>query len=343
MYTRAMTTTTEPTRTTSPQRRRPYTRSAAVSRARQARPARGSASVRGRDADRRPPSSASASRPPTPPSRPPRASAARRTRPSTTTARRCVAPARVLDLVAGALPERASARCVERSARPAARCRRARDHAVAPDDLALLPLGDADERMTADAIIADAAARRAAARDLKTTVADGRRAAAHRSTALEAALPPALDDSAFVEGVAATYAARAAPASTPRSTRRSTRGAAAARSSRTSSRWSRPPAATSRARSPIRSTSVDRARRRRGLDPPPDLIRAHIDGDGNARGRCRAARAGRRPLGELADREPQEGQALFDRAGKRFATKVRRALAKAAQPPRRPTPTIPTT
>lgn len=112
----------------------------------------------------------------------------------------------VLALVAHALP-RAERRAVNRALREARRALgTVRDHAVAPEAIGVLPLGEI-ERHTADAIIQSANEAMPPVADVKQLLAEGAARAAAQVEALEAALPQAVPWSAVEAGVRKTYSA----------------------------------------------------------------------------------------------------------------------------------------
>jgi len=110
----------------------------------------------------------------------------------------------ILGLVAGALPksERRAVRTALQDARRALST--VRDHAVAPETLAELPLDEAD-RATADRVIANAAEALPAATEIKQLLAEGAARAAAQAEALQAALPHDVDWDVLVDGLAETY------------------------------------------------------------------------------------------------------------------------------------------
>jgi CHAD domain-containing protein len=112
----------------------------------------------------------------------------------------------VLALVARALPK-AERRAVNRALREARRALgTARDHAVAPEAIGVLPLGEI-ERHTADAIIQSATEAMPPVAEVKQLLAEGAARAAAQVEALEAALPQSVSWSAVEAGVRKTYAA----------------------------------------------------------------------------------------------------------------------------------------
>ncbi|MEO7730708.1 MAG: CHAD domain-containing protein [Kofleriaceae bacterium] len=123
----------------------------------------------------------------------------------------------ILGLVAGALPksERRAVRTALQEARRALST--VRDHAVAPETLAELPLDEAD-RATADRIVAIAAEAQPAAGEIKQLLAESAARAAAQAEALQAALPHDVDWHIIADGLGETYAdARHASAKRSRS------------------------------------------------------------------------------------------------------------------------------
>jgi hypothetical protein len=110
----------------------------------------------------------------------------------------------VLGLVAQALPksERRAVRTALQEARRALSS--VRDHAVAPETLALLPL-DEEDRAVADRVIANAAQALPAAAEIKQLLAESAARAAAQAEALQAALPHDVDWDVVVGGLADTY------------------------------------------------------------------------------------------------------------------------------------------
>jgi CHAD domain-containing protein len=123
-----------------------------------------------------------------------------------------------LALVAKALP-RSERRAVRKALQEARRgLGNARDHAVAPETLASLPLSD-EERTIAKAVLDAAAEAMPARQEIKQSLAEGAARALAQAEALEAALPPSLTWSTIVKGVKSTYdEARAARKAAMRST-----------------------------------------------------------------------------------------------------------------------------
>ena len=110
----------------------------------------------------------------------------------------------VLTLVARALP-RSERRAVKQALQEARRSLgNARDHAVAPETLASLPLSD-EERAIAKAVLDAAAEAQPARQEIKQGLAEGAARALAQVEALEAALPQALPWSTVAKGVRATY------------------------------------------------------------------------------------------------------------------------------------------
>ena len=110
----------------------------------------------------------------------------------------------VLSLVADSLPK-SERRAVRRALQEARRALgTARDHAVAPDTLGVLPLGDV-ERATAQAILQTASETMAPNAELKQLLAEGAARAAAQVEALEAALPPSISWSSVARGVRSVY------------------------------------------------------------------------------------------------------------------------------------------
>ena len=106
----------------------------------------------------------------------------------------------------------------------------ARDLDVAPATLDGLPLAETD-RATADALVASMRAAAPSTDDLAAAIDDAVSRLTAAADALDAALPPALDDSTFAKGLAATYRPPAARSAGPASRgARSTPGGAGPRS-----------------------------------------------------------------------------------------------------------------
>jgi CHAD domain-containing protein len=110
----------------------------------------------------------------------------------------------VLTLVAKALP-RSERRAVKKALQEARRSLgNARDHAVAPETLASLPLSD-EERTIAKAVLDAAAEAQPARQEIKQGLAEGAARALAQVEALEAALPASLPWATVVRGIRATY------------------------------------------------------------------------------------------------------------------------------------------
>jgi CHAD domain-containing protein len=110
----------------------------------------------------------------------------------------------ILALVAKALP-RSERRAVRKALQEARRgLGNARDHAVAPETLASLPLSD-EERTIAKAVLDAAAEAMPARQEIKQSLAEGAARALAQAEALEAALPQSLTWSTIVNGVRRTY------------------------------------------------------------------------------------------------------------------------------------------
>ncbi|MDB4956072.1 MAG: hypothetical protein JWO36_3641 [Myxococcales bacterium] len=110
----------------------------------------------------------------------------------------------VLSLVSAALPK-SERRAVRQALQEARRTLGiARDHAVAPDTLAQLPLGD-PERETANLILHNAEAAMPQAAEIKQLLAEGAARAAAQVEALEAALPEQIEWSTIVRGIRRVY------------------------------------------------------------------------------------------------------------------------------------------
>lgn len=121
------------------------------------------------------------------------------------TARKALRRARaVLGLVADALPksERRAVRTALQDARRALSA--VRDHAVAPETLGKLALGD-DDRAAASRVLANAAEAMPATAEVKQLLAEAAARAAAQTEALQAALPAELDWDVVAEGLRATY------------------------------------------------------------------------------------------------------------------------------------------
>jgi CHAD domain-containing protein len=112
----------------------------------------------------------------------------------------------VLRLVAAALPK-GERRAINRALREARRALgTARDHAVAPETIDVLPLG-VEERETAASIIKSAGDSTPNVNDIKQLLAEGAARAAAQVEALEAALPQTVEWAAVEKGIKATYEA----------------------------------------------------------------------------------------------------------------------------------------
>ncbi len=110
----------------------------------------------------------------------------------------------VLALVADALPK-SERRAVRRALQEARRAlSTARDHAVAPDALAQLPLGEED-RATANAIVKLAGEAVPPLAEIKQLLAEGAARAAAQVEALEAALPTGLSTRSITKGIRGVY------------------------------------------------------------------------------------------------------------------------------------------
>jgi CHAD domain-containing protein len=110
----------------------------------------------------------------------------------------------VLSLISRALPK-SERRAVKRALRDARRALgSARDHSVAPDTLAHLPLGEV-ERATARTIVDAAAEAMPPAHEIKQLLAEGAARAAAQVEALEAALPATIAWADVERGVRAVY------------------------------------------------------------------------------------------------------------------------------------------
>ena len=125
----------------------------------------------------------------------------------------------VLTLVSDALPK-SERRAVRRALQEARRAVSvARDHAVAPETITHLTLGDI-ERETAGAIVATAAEAMPPIAEIKQLLAEGAARAAAQVEALEAALPQTIELSTVLHGVRVVYdEARRARKSAKRSKR----------------------------------------------------------------------------------------------------------------------------
>lgn len=111
----------------------------------------------------------------------------------------------VLSLVAGAL-SKADRRAIKDALQEARRgLSTPRDHAVAPDTLAKLPLG-AEDRDAADRVLANATEAMPPVAEIEQLLKAAARHAAAQADALEAALPQTLAWEVVVDGVRAVYA-----------------------------------------------------------------------------------------------------------------------------------------
>jgi CHAD domain-containing protein len=111
----------------------------------------------------------------------------------------------VLTMVGGALPK-SERRAVKLSLQEARRAvSTVRDHAVAPETVAKLELGD-DERLAADGVLSNASEAMPPVEEIRTLLVEGAKRAAQQVEALEAALPQKLELGTLVEGVRAVYA-----------------------------------------------------------------------------------------------------------------------------------------
>jgi CHAD domain-containing protein len=110
----------------------------------------------------------------------------------------------VLAMIAGALP-RSERRAVRAALQDARRSLSAvRDHAVAPEALGALVLGDA-ERQTAKRVLDNAAEAIPALAEIKGLLAEAAARAGAQTDALAAALPPELPWDVVAAGIAGTY------------------------------------------------------------------------------------------------------------------------------------------
>jgi CHAD domain-containing protein len=111
----------------------------------------------------------------------------------------------VLGLVRSALPK-SERRAVKGALQEARRALSSvRDHAVAPETLALLPLDEGD-RATANRVLANAAAAMPATAEIKQLLAESAARAAAQAEALQAALAHEVDWDVVADGVRTTYA-----------------------------------------------------------------------------------------------------------------------------------------
>lgn len=110
----------------------------------------------------------------------------------------------VLEMVAGQLPK-SERKAVGRALRESRRALSSvRDHAVAPDTLGLLPLGDED-RATAQRVLDNAAAALPAVAEIKQLLGESAARAAAQAEALEASLPAELSWDTVVDGIRDIY------------------------------------------------------------------------------------------------------------------------------------------
>src|SRR4051812_35572907 len=111
----------------------------------------------------------------------------------------------VLELVSDALPK-SERRAVGKALQEARRAlSTARDHAVAPETLGSLALGD-DDRGTAKRVLDNAAEALPAVQEIKQVLAEAAARAAAQGEALEAALPAEIDLDTVLDGVRGVYA-----------------------------------------------------------------------------------------------------------------------------------------
>jgi len=111
----------------------------------------------------------------------------------------------VLELVAGALPK-SERKAVGKAIQEARRAlSMVRDHAVAPETLGQLPLGDED-RATAKRVLDNAAEALPAAQEIKQLLAESAARAAAQGEALEAALPAEIELDTVLDGIQNVYA-----------------------------------------------------------------------------------------------------------------------------------------
>ena len=111
----------------------------------------------------------------------------------------------VLKMIAGALPKserKAVGRALQESRRSLSPIR---DHAVAPETLGQLPLGEQD-RAAAKRILDTAAETLPTVAEIKQLLGEGAARAAAQAEALEASLPPELSWDVVVEGIQEVYA-----------------------------------------------------------------------------------------------------------------------------------------
>jgi CHAD domain-containing protein len=110
----------------------------------------------------------------------------------------------VVAMVAGELPK-SERKAVSRALREARRAlSTVRDHAVAPETLALLPLGDED-RATAKRLLDSAAEALPAITEIKQLLGESAARAAAQAEALEASLPPEISWDTVVDGIRGIY------------------------------------------------------------------------------------------------------------------------------------------
>ena len=111
----------------------------------------------------------------------------------------------VLELVSSALPK-SERKAVTKAIQEARRALSTlRDHAVAPETLGQLPLGDED-RSTAKRVLDNAAEALPAAQEIKQLLAESAARAAAQGEALEAALPAEIDLDTVLDGIRGIYA-----------------------------------------------------------------------------------------------------------------------------------------
>ncbi|MBL9015980.1 MAG: CHAD domain-containing protein [Myxococcales bacterium] len=111
----------------------------------------------------------------------------------------------VLELVAGALPK-GERKAVTKALQEARRAlSTVRDHAVAPETLGQLPLGDED-RATAKRVLDNAAEALPATQEIKQLLAESAARAAAQGEALEAALPAEIELDTVLDGIRGVYA-----------------------------------------------------------------------------------------------------------------------------------------
>ena len=110
----------------------------------------------------------------------------------------------VLELVEGALPK-SERRAVGKALQEARRALSVtRDHAVAPETLGALPLGD-DDRATAKRVLDNAAEALPAVQEIKQLLAESAARAAAQGEALEAALPTEIAFDTLLDGLRGVY------------------------------------------------------------------------------------------------------------------------------------------